>query len=79
MSSYLPQTDGRKLRLFQASDPLKTWWSLDKMRICAKCERLFLGREIKISEDEFAHVAFHRPGFQCSGSWEDWNYPELHL
>lgn len=79
MSSSLPQTEGRKLRLFQTSDPFKQWWSLDEMRVCSKCEHLFLGREIRLSEDESGTVHFHCPTFRCDGTWADWDYPELHL
>jgi hypothetical protein len=79
MSSSLPQTDGRKLLLFRARDPLKYWWSLDEMRFCGKCEHLFLGRDIKLTEDEEGEVYFHCPTFGCASSWEDWQYPELHL
>ena len=75
----LPQSDGLKLRLFQQSDPLKQWWSLDEMRFCAKCEHLFIGREIRLVEDEDGNVHFRCPTPTCEGQWEDWQYPELHL
>jgi hypothetical protein len=75
----LPQTPGRKLKLFQATDPFKQWWSLDEMRFCAKCEHLFLGRDIRLSEDEDGTIQFHCPTLNCPGSWADWEYPELHL
>ena len=45
-------TAGRKLKLFQASDPYKQWWTLDEVRFCSKCERPFLGSDIKVYEDE---------------------------
>jgi hypothetical protein len=79
MSSSLPQTDGRKLLLFRERDPLKYWWSLDEMRFCAKCEHLFLGREIRLTADDHGELFFHCPTRGCAGSWEDWQYPELHL
>jgi len=75
----LPQTDGRKLRLFRASDPFKRWWSLDEMRFCAKCEHLFIGRDIKLIEDENEVIHFQCPTYGCDGNWADWEYPELHL
>jgi hypothetical protein len=74
-----PQTAGRKLKLFQARDPLKQWWSLDEMRFCAKCEHLFIGRDIKIFEDENGELQFRCPTQGCEGGWEDWQYPELNL
>jgi hypothetical protein len=77
--SALPQSDGLKLRLFQVSDPLKQWWSLDEMRFCARCEHIFTGRQIRLTEDEKGNVHFHCPTFGCGGTWEDWQYPELHL
>ncbi len=77
--SSLPQTDGRKLKLFQASDPLKYWWSLDEMRFCTRCGHLFIGRDIKLVEDERGTIHFRCPTMGCAGSWEDWQYPELHL
>jgi hypothetical protein len=78
-SSSLPQTDGRRLRLFQSADPLKEWWSLDEMRFCARCERLFIGREIKLSERDDGSIEFHCPTQGCPGGWADWQYPQLHL
>ena len=40
----LPETLGRKLLLFQQSDPLKHWWSLGEMRMCKRCEVDFHGK-----------------------------------
>jgi hypothetical protein len=77
--SGLPQTPGRKLRLFQESDPLKHWWSLGELRFCAKCEHLFTGHDIRVSEDAHGRIRFHCPTLKCDGQWEDWQYPELHL
>ena len=75
----LPQTAGRKLKLFQASDPFKHWWSLGEMRFCAKCEHLFIGWEIKLVEDESGEIHFRCPTHGCEGGWGDWQYPELNL
>jgi hypothetical protein len=75
----LPQSAGRKLKLFQASDPFKQWWSLDEMRFCKKCERLFIGRDIRLTKDDEGNIEFHCPTEECASSWEDWEYPELHL
>ena len=75
----LPETLGRKLLLFQQSDPLKHWWSLGEMRMCKRCEALFTGNDIKLSEDQDEVVHFHCPTAGCQGTWEDWEYPELHL
>ena len=75
----LPESAGRKLRLFQAADPLKHWWSLDELRSCAKCERLFSGHEIRLTEADDGTVHFHCPTFTCDSQWEDWQYPRLHL
>jgi hypothetical protein len=72
-------TPGRKLRLFQQSDPFKQWWSLDELRFCAKCEHLFIGREIKVLEDDEGALHFRCPTLKCESTWEDWQYPELHL
>jgi hypothetical protein len=72
-------TFGRKLKLLQAHDPLKQWWSLDEMRFCARCQHLFLGRDIKFFEDESQVVRFRCPTFDCEGGFEDWQYPQLHL
>jgi hypothetical protein len=74
-----PQTDGGKLHLFRESDPFKEWWSLDEMRVCTQCGHLFLGRDIRISEDALGNLHFHCPTFGCESSWVDWEYPELHL
>ena len=75
----LPLTDGRKLRLFQTRDPLKQWWSLDEMRFCRKCEHLFIGREIKVFEDDNSVIHFRCPTHGCEGQFHDWEYPQLHL
>ena len=72
-------TPGRKLRLFQQSDPFKQWWSLDELRYCAKCEHLFIGRDIKVLEDDEGALHFRCPSLKCESNWEDWQYPELHL
>ncbi len=75
----LPSTPGRKLKLFQDSDPVKEWWSLGEMRFCAKCEHLFTGHDIRLSQDEDGTIRFHCPTAGCDGKWEDWQYPQLHL
>ncbi len=75
----LPETRGRKLYLFQQSDPFKHWWSLGEMRFCAKCSQLFTGFDIRLEEDGEGKVQFHCPTPGCEGSWADWEYPELHL
>jgi len=49
------------------------------MRMCKRCEALFTGNDIKLSEDEDEVVHFHCPTAGCQGTWEDWEYPELHL
>lgn len=72
-------TPGRKLRLFQESDPLKHWWSLDEMRYCAKCEHLFIGRDLKVLEDDAGALHFRCSTLHCESGWTDWQYPELHL
>jgi hypothetical protein len=77
--SFLPQTEGRKLKLFQRSDPYKQWWSLGEMRVCAKCEHLFLGHDIRLTEDDLGTIHFHCPTPGCESTWIDWEYPELHL
>jgi len=77
--SSLPQTPGRKLKLFQQFDPLKEWWSLSETRFCAKCGHLFTGHDIRISEDKDEVLHFHCPTLRCPGQWEDWQYPQLHL
>ena len=75
----LSLTKGRKLKLFQAHDPFKQWWSVDELRFCVKCEHLFIGREIKIYEDDNMVFHFRCPTHNCEGGFEDWHYPELHL
>ena len=75
----LPETIGRKLKLFQAADPLKQWYSLGEMRFCAKCEHLFTGYDIRLSMDKDQKVQFHCPTPHCKGQWLDWQYPNLHL
>jgi len=64
--SALPQSPGRKLKLFQQRDPLKEWWSLGETRYCAKCGRLFTGHDIGISEDKDEVPAFPLPDFSVS-------------
>lgn len=75
----LPETVGRKLKLFQSADPFKRWWSLSEMRFCTKCEHLFTGHDIRITLDDAEQVRFQCPTFNCDGQWEDWQYPNLHL
>ena len=79
MLSALVLTSGRKLRLFRQSDPRKQWWSLDEMRFCARCEHLFLGRDIQVLEDDGGGIHFRCPTRRCDGGFADWEYPQLHL
>ena len=79
MLTALLLTPGRKLRLFRDSDPYKQWWTLDEARFCARCEHLFLGRDIRVFEDERGNVRFQCPTFRCEGGFADWQYPQLHL
>lgn len=75
----LPLTPGGKLRLFQINDPNKQWWSLEETRFCTRCEHLFIGRDIKVFEDERGNVHFRCPTLRCPGGFTDWQYPQLHL
>jgi hypothetical protein len=75
----MPESPGRKLILFQESDPFKHWWSLGEMRVCTRCEHLFTGNDIKLVERTDEQIDFHCPTRECPGTWEDWEYPELHL
>lgn len=75
----LPETPGRKLKLFQQSDPLKFWYSLGEQRWCKKCEHLFTGFDIRLIEDNEGVIHFRCPTLGCEGTWIDWEYPELHL
>ena len=77
MDTALP--DSRRLKLLQKYDPLKHWWSVTEMRFCKKCEHLFIGRDIRIFEEENQEPKFHCPTFDCEGKFEDWEYPDLHL
>ena len=73
-------TPGRKLKIVQAHDPFKQWWSLDETRFCKKCEHLFIGRDLNILiDDDNETYHFRCPTKDCESSWEDWEYPELHL
>ena len=74
-------TPGRKLKIIQAHDPYKQWWSLDETRFCKKCEHLFIGRDLRIlvADENDAQYYFHCPTPECESSWEHWEYPELHL
>jgi hypothetical protein len=49
------------------------------LRFCAKCEHLFIGRDIRLTEDEKGEIHFHCPTPNCDSDWEHWQYPELHL
>jgi hypothetical protein len=77
MDTALP--DSRRLKLLQQSDPLKHWWAVTEMRFCKKCEHLFTGRDIRIIEQENEPPTFHCPTHDCPGTFEDWEYPDLHL
>ena len=79
MLTALLLTPSRKLRLFRENDHQKQWWTLDETRFCKKCEHLFIGRDIKVYEDEKGNVHFRCRTFGCPGGFEDWEYPQLHL
>lgn len=70
---------GRKLALLRGGDPYKQWWSLDETRFCSRCEHLFIGRDLRLFEDEKSNVHFACPTLHCEGSFADWQYPALHL
>lgn len=78
MSPYIT-TPGRRLKIVQAHDHLKQWWSLEETRFCVKCEHLFIGRDLRILIDDDGKYHFHCPTSDCDSSWDDWEYPELHL
>ena len=72
-------SDSRKLRYLQNADPAKQWWSINETRFCRLCEHLFIGRDIRFwGEDDFPSL-FTCPTHDCPGSFEDWEYPQLHL
>ncbi len=79
MLTTVAMTAGRKLRLFQVSDPYKQWWSLEETRFCACCEHLIIGRDIRVLEDETGSIHFRCPTFRCRGGFAEWEYPQLHL
>ena len=79
MLTVLPLTPGRKLKLFQSSDPYKQWWSLEETRFCARCEHLIIGRDIRVFEDGSGCVHFRCPTLRCEGGFGAWEYPQLHL
>ncbi len=79
MLTALLLTPGRKLRLFRENDSHKQWWTLDETRFCKKCEHLFIGRDIKVFEDEKEQIHFRCPTHGCPAGFEDWEYPQLHL
>ena len=79
MMTALPLTAGRKLKLFRECDPCKDWWSLEELRFCNRCEHLFIGRDIRVLEDEDGNVHFRCPTHDCDGGWAEWEYPQLHL
>ncbi len=72
-------TDSRKLRLLQKADAFKQWWSITELRFCAACEHLFIGRDIRVFEDEHSECHFRCPSQKCEGGFAEWEYPQLHL
>ncbi len=72
-------TSGRKLRLFQDSDPYKQWCTLDETRFCARRKHLFLGRDVRVLEDERGKIHFRCLTFCCEGGFADWQCPQFHL
>ena len=67
------------IRIFQEHDPFKQWWSLDELRFCRKCEHLIIGRDIRLLQDDDDAYHFRCPTLDCDATWEDWEYPDLHL
>ena len=77
--SALHLTPGHKLRLIQTHDTRKQWWTLEETRFCARCERLFVGRDIKVFENGRGGFQFRCPTERCTGGFADWQYPRLFL
>ena len=77
--SRLFLTEGRRLRLLDQSDPHTQWWNLDETRFCNCCEHLIIGRDIVITLDEKEEPHFACPSYKCPGTFENWEYPQLHL
>ena len=72
-------TPGLKLRLIQTHDPHKQWWTLEETRFCTRCDRLFVGRDIRVLEDGRGGLRFRCPTERCEGDFADWQYPRLFL
>jgi hypothetical protein len=64
-----------KLRLLQESDHWRTWKSLADERQCVICERMFTGRDVRVTQDHHTPPLLQCPTPGCSAGPREWIHP----
>lgn len=69
-----PLTLQDRLEILQAADRQRKWTSLDDRRICTRCNKLIIGRQIEIQRDQRGRFLLHCPTPDCTATAADWFY-----
>jgi len=61
-----------RLSILRASDPLRSWNSLDDQRVCAVCGRKFKGRQVDIRRLPGGKLKLRCPTLGCTSTPQQW-------
>ena len=67
-----PLPDVERLRLLRQVDRSSHWYSLEDKRVCALCDRLFSGREIRFLPQEQGGYELRCPTGDCPSTFKHW-------
>lgn len=65
----------QRLLILRATDPLRTWNSLDDQRVCVLCRGNFSGRRIEISRNRAGEFKLRCPTDGRNSAPNQWVYP----
>jgi hypothetical protein len=72
MQKHLNSED--RLDILRAADLRRKWSSLDDRRICTRCNKSIIGRQVEIERDQRGRFVLHCPTQGCVSTVEDWFY-----
>ena len=64
-----------RLLILRATDPFRTWSSLDDKRVCILCDKKFSGRQVEITRSRSGGYQLHCPTDGCDAGPRRWVYP----
>ena len=74
-SKNFPLSHEQKLFLLRRCDCWRKWTSLDDKRHCVLCDRIFSGRNVRITFDKTGRATAHCPTRGCTSTCREWLYP----